>query len=173
MTATAKGAQLQRIAKAILESMGARVEMAQNVVRWIKRRPNFGGRSGMEAPKLSPISTHHDLFGVFDLLVIWPEGGRNFYQVTVLEEVSRRRRKILDLYPEPLFSGDAILGWKGGRDRHFRVFRGPTFENWTGECFRPMKKPKSLKGIDPDFTGAESSAAYLTRRWHSDEAEKK
>lgn len=133
MNTAKKGRELQRLARAYCEAKGARVETAPNIVRWIKPNRSKGPANG----PARPISTHHDFFGCMDLLVLWPDGRRSFYQVTVLEAVSTRRAKILsDGFPAS--DQDAILGYKGGRDRHFRVFPGPTFETWNGECWRPV-----------------------------------
>ena len=146
--AHAKGLRLQRLARECLEAQGWLVEAAQNAVVWIKDKKRPLG-------PLRPISVHHDLFGLWDLIAVRsiyvtnpapPDAaffdimGRPrqvaFVQVTVLEHVSQRRSLIIRS-GFPLKEDDVILGWKGGRDRHFRVFRGPGFERWDGECLRP------------------------------------
>jgi hypothetical protein len=125
--AVARGRRIQAIARDMLIQRGALVETAPNVVRRIidpKTRE----------PKI--ITLRHDFFNLWDFLCVWPDGERTFVQVTVLEEVPHRRRKI-ESHVFPCGRQDVLLGYKGGRDRHFRVFRGPTFTVWDGECWRP------------------------------------
>ena len=126
----AKGRRLVQLARKILEAQGCWVEVAQNAVRWIpKKAPGTG---------LMPISVHHDFFSVWDLIAIWPDGTRHFYQVTTMPEVSHRRKKIAES-GFPATGLDAILGYHGGRGRSFRVFYGPGFETWE-ETWKPVKE---------------------------------
>lgn len=125
--AVARGRRIQAIARDMLIHRGALVETAPNVVRRIIDRVT-------REPKI--ITLRHDFFNLWDFLCVWPDGVRSFVQVTVLEEVPHRRRKI-ESHGFPVGNQDVLLGYKGGRDRHFRVFRGPTFATWEGECWRP------------------------------------
>ena len=127
--AEAKGQRIVQLAKHICEAAGAAVEVAPKVVHWLPK-PDGSGRF--------PLSTRHDFWGWADLLACYPDGRREGYQVTTLEHVSDRRAKMLK-NGFPYTAGDAILGYKGGRDRHFRIFRGPRFVDWEGETWRPVK----------------------------------
>jgi len=127
--AESKGQRIVQIAKRILEAQGATVEVAPKVVHWLPKKDGSGR---------FPFSTRHDFFGWADVIACYPDGRREGYQVTTLEHVSDRRAKMLKV-GFPYTAGDAILGYKGGRDRHFRIFRGPRFEDWEGETWRPMK----------------------------------
>lgn len=125
--AVARGRRIQAIARDMLIQRGALVETAPNVVRRVTD-PKTG------EPKM--ITVRHDFFGLWDFMCVWPDNTRTFVQVTVLEGVADRRRKI-ESHHFPSDRQDVLLGYKGGRDRHFRVFRGPTFAAWEGECWRP------------------------------------
>ena len=123
-----KGRKLVQLAKKILEAKGCQVEVAVNAIRWIPRKDKQG---------MMPISAHHDFFGVWDLLAVWPAspgwvGRRVFFQVTTVSEVSRRRAKILDS-KFPACDDDAILAYVGRPRRHFRVYSGPSFEAYKEE----------------------------------------
>lgn len=135
----AKGRRLQTIAKKALEARGYRVEVAQNVVRWIPDKRAFGPKR-LVGSGLKPISTHHDLFGLWDLLFCGYGSAKNpdgesreeiilgLAQVTTLENLSHRRKKILaDGFP--LTRHCWILAYVGGRGAHFRLYRSP-FETW-------------------------------------------
>ena len=111
----AKGRRLQRMAKAYYESLGARVEIARNGVLWLPSKTG-GGRF--------PISQRHDYFGLWDLLLAWPDGRRGFVQVTTYDGTRERRTKILDA-KFPATGEDTILGYEG--QKTFRVLRGPGF----------------------------------------------
>ena len=129
LNAESKGQRIVQLAKHICEREGATIEVAPKVVHWLPKKDGSGR---------FPLSTRHDFFGWADLIACYPDGRREGYQVTTLEHVSVRRAKMLkDGFPYT--AGDAILGYKGGRDRHFRIFRGPGFEDWTGETWRPVK----------------------------------
>ena len=120
----AKGRRLQTIAKKALEADGYRVEVAQNVVRWIPVAKD----QHKPSPELRPISTHHDLFGIWDLLWCRADGVLGVAQVTTLENLSHRRKKIVaDGFP--LTKHCWILAYVGGRGAHFRLYR-PPFEAW-------------------------------------------
>ena len=124
----AKGRRIVGIARDILVGMGMRVEVAPLVAQRVRDRFKENG--------IRIITVKHDFFQVWDLLCVSRDGDRFFVQVTVQEEVPHRRSKIL-ASGFPCRPMDLLLGWKGGRDRHFRVFRGPGFERWDGECWRP------------------------------------
>lgn len=129
MSATDKGQRLVRLVRDILMTQGYRVEIAPNVVRWIfKREGNTFTRF--------PITTRHDYFHVWDIMAL---NGivRFFCQVTTLEGVPGHRRKIV-ASEFPAGVSDCLLGYVAGRARHFRVYRGPTFARWEGECWRPV-----------------------------------
>jgi len=123
---SAKGRRLQTLAKHALEARGYRVEVARNVVRWIPTKARTAlGR--LDAPS-HPISTHHDLFTLWDLLWCREDGVLGLAQVTTLENLSHRRKKILaDGFP--LTPQCWILAYVGGRGAHFRLYR-PPFEAW-------------------------------------------
>ena len=124
MNPAAKGRRLQQLAKKALEARGYRVEVAQNVIRWI---PVVRDRHKI-SPELRPISTHHDLFTLWDLLWCRDDGVLGVAQVTTKENLSHRRTKILaDGFP--LTPHCWILAYVGGRGAHFRVYR-PPFEAW-------------------------------------------
>jgi hypothetical protein len=112
-----KGRKLVNFAKAILEAQGAKVEVAQNVVRWWQDKAT---------KRWVPRSVKHDLFGVWDILAIHKDGARVFYQVTTLDNLSGRREKIKAA--GQWTASDAILAWVKGRGRHFRVYYGPDFD---------------------------------------------
>lgn len=135
----AKGHRLERLARQCLETQGFRVETAPNVVVWIKD-PATG--------RQKPISTRHDFFGLWDLLAVGPSDGRGFVQVATLDHIAHRRAKIL-ASGFPCTRSDILAGYKGGRDRHFRLFRGPRFERWDGECWRPPKQGDTRAPVDP------------------------
>ena len=120
----AKGRKLVNLAAKILESKGAKVEIAGNQVRWWQDKAT---------KRWVPRSVKHDFFGVWDMIAVLPSGDRTFCQVTTLHNVSDRRRKILE--SGVWWSGDAILAYVGRPRRHFRVYRGPLFqdaeETWT------------------------------------------
>jgi hypothetical protein len=145
-SAHAKGLRLQRLARECLEAEGWLVEAAQNAVVWVQdKRRTAISIAGMK-PALRPISIHHDIFGLWDLIAVHEvlnPRHRNIalIQVTVLEHISERRRTIIKS-GFPCSTDDMLLGWKGGHDRHFRVFRGPAFERWEGECLRLAKGDK-------------------------------
>ena len=123
-TPIAKGRRLQQRAKKALEARGYRVEVAQNVIRWIPDKNAFGPRRLV----LKPISTHHDLFTLWDLLWCREDGVLGLAQVTTKENLSHRRTKILaDGFP--LTPHCWILAYVGGRGAHFRLYR-PPFEAW-------------------------------------------
>lgn len=125
MSNTKKGGTIQRLAKQALEAQGARVELARASVIWIKNKakPFLPAR---------PISTAVDIFGIWDAIAVWDQDHRSFYQMTVVDGVSARRKKIVES-GFPVSPNDAILAFVGGRGRHFRVYRGPTFAEWDGE----------------------------------------
>jgi hypothetical protein len=129
--AEAKGRRIVQLARKLLEARGASVEVAPKVVHWLPKPDGSGGRV--------PLSTRHDFFGWADLLVCFPDGERGLFQVTTWEHVSDRRQKML-ARGFPYTAADAILGYVAGRNRHFRVLRGPAFEEWTGETWRPVKE---------------------------------
>ena len=155
----AKGQRLQLLAKRALEAVGWRVELARPRIVWIPqdgRSGEAGGgryrvplRRASRAPaaaasgvpavhaagRLRPISVGEDLFGVFDGVAVRPRAfdpfrGVCFFQVTDVANVSHRRAKMLAA-EFPAGGSDLLLGFVGGRGRHFRVLRGPTFE-WVG-----------------------------------------
>lgn len=147
---SAKGREVVRYAKAILEARGCRVEEAQNVLRWWpaddcprchhKAHNRRCPRCGLEKP-LAPHSVHHDFFGCWDLLAVESGTGRHFFQVTTRTNWSHRRVKVLAA--GPWGHTDAILAYVGGRGRHFEVFWGPHFtvaqDRWE---LVPVPKPQ-------------------------------
>lgn len=145
--AAAKGRKLVQLARHYLEAQGCLVEVAANVVRWVPGKVSQAHRiPGDRAsnPKgLVPISIHHDLFGLWDLIVLWPAGMRCFYQITVADGLRARRKKIL-IANFPLAAWDRIACYYPGRNRHFRLYGPPGFEEWTGEVWR-LANDKSSK----------------------------
>lgn len=129
----AKGRRLQNMVKAILESQGSRLEMASpRIVRYTDK----------ETGELKTIATHHDLLGLWDFIVVTPTGTVYFIQVTTHDNVSARRKKII----QDGFSHnrlDEIWGYVGGRNAYFQIYRGPDFQKSEGEVWKPIKKEKN------------------------------
>lgn len=134
LSTVAKGRRIVLLAKRCLEARGAMVEIAPNVVRWVKQLPTG---------KLVPRSLRHDFFGLFDIVAVPRDRGSGaFYQVTVDANVKDRRRKILAA-SFPHATTDAILGYVPGRRRHFRVYRGGLGDfAWDGETWLVPPDPK-------------------------------
>lgn len=124
------------MARRFFDTQGCLVETAVNVVRWIAPKEPGGPRM--------PISTRHDFFGVWDAIVIDatkpPVRTTFFIQVTSVENMSARRRKILDS-GFPCGRADLVMGYRGGG--RFRVLRGPTFELEAEEWKAPPPLRKS------------------------------
>jgi len=106
-----KGRELVQIFKKLLEAQGALVEAAPQQVVWIGRN--------------KPIAKANDYFGLWDLVVVHPEGRRYFVQVTTEAHLSDRRKKIIDA-KFPCTSCDLIVGHRSGSA--FRVLFGPEFK---------------------------------------------
>jgi len=106
-----KGRRLERLAKQVLEAKGYLVEMAPNRMVHLA-----AGRV---------ISQRRDWFGVWDLCAV--KHKRRFVQVTTVDGVSARRRKII-ASGFPCTPHDLLMGYVGGRGRHFRVYVGPAFD---------------------------------------------
>lgn len=155
MSTTDKGQRLVRLARDILVANGYRVELAPNVVRWVPRPTNHavaGYPEDRPPGRLRPISMRHDWFGIWDLMFLNSGTVRAFAQVTTLDNVAARRKKIL-ASGFPAMSCDCLLGYVPGRARHFRVYRGPTFERWEGECWRPVAAAETAAPPDPVAEG--------------------
>ena len=137
----AKGTRLEGLAKRALEAQGALVEPAPRRVFWSPERgfgtvvggptastnvqPDGQGEPpGQRFPGYRPRAMRSDFFSLWDLLAVWPDGTRVFYQVTTPDHLSHRRRKILAA-KFPVTPVDAILVFHGGRGRHFRMYRSP------------------------------------------------
>lgn len=120
-----KGRKLVQYAKAILESQGARVEVAANQIRWWK---------DASTQRWVPRSVKHDFFGVWDLLAVWPTQ-RGFHQVTTLANLASHREKILAA--GPWSPADGLWAWVGGQGRHFRLYHGPAFDQEATRCIPP------------------------------------
>ena len=140
---TAKGQRLVRLARAAFEARGALVETAPNVVQWIPRKPGPGYPPLPAGQTLRPISTRHDLYGVWDAICVTRDGARFFVQVTVAGELAHRRAKILASgFPHTAL--DCIAAYYQGRNRHFRLYRGgeAAFDRWEGDTLIPPHDPK-------------------------------
>ena len=139
----AKGRRLQNMVRDILISQGFLVEMASpRIVRYKDKKTG----------EMKIIATAHDIFKVWDGIFVHTKlsdshrnpdsssfvGERGFFQVTTIDNISARRKKILDS-PFPCTSYDRLLGYVGGRGAHFRIFRGPSFEVGE-ETWPPLKK---------------------------------
>jgi hypothetical protein len=86
MSNRAAGQRFEKKIKDYLESIGFVVEKARASVIWIKKGPG----------KPTPISTHHDLFGVADMIAIHPAKKYTlFVQATRdVSDAAPRRRKL-------------------------------------------------------------------------------
>lgn len=113
--ADAKGKRLELAIKAHLEAEGWLVETAPKVTVWIWN-PKLGAKV--------PISTRHDFFGVWDGVAV-RQDARRFYQVTTVNNVAHKRRKIQLSY-FPTRAADRIYAYVG-RPKRWRVFTGPDF----------------------------------------------
>ena len=125
-----KGKELQRLAAAWLRELGCLVEVAHKGVAWIPKKAKLGAPPQAGPPKPQervPISTRHDLFGLWDLALVWPDGRRGYAQVTTADHVSHKRVAIITS-GFPCTAEDMVLGYEGGRGRSFRVLRGPGFK---------------------------------------------
>ncbi|SRR6266404_7398771 len=123
MSNVAKGGRWQRKLKETLVAAGAQVEIAQKAVRWIPHQP------WMTSPRpsgkgLVPITMKHDFFGLFDLIVAWPDGRLELWQVTDHANASHRRRKML-AGGFPMTPACVLATYKPRQP--FTVFRGPMF----------------------------------------------
>ena len=110
----AKGKRIQRLAREILEGEGWVVETARPLYVWVQGKP---------------MAIQHDFFSCWDAICV-----NNyrvlFIQFTVDEMVSVKRKKIKDFpYPDC-----EIWGYKGGRNRHFRVYKKARDYEWVGDC---------------------------------------
>lgn len=130
--AEAKGRRLQYLARDYFVSLGARVCIAWKLTHWF---PKPGG-GGMFA-----IQVRHDFYGLWDLIVCWPDGRRGFVQVTTLNNVAAKRTAIL-LERFPATAQDMIVGHEYGRT--FRLLRGPAFVTGKEQVEAP-KRPKGGK----------------------------
>lgn len=133
--ASAKGARLEKLARALYEAEGCRVESAPKVVRWVKLP---------DEAELKPRSARHDFFGVWDLIAVDPAGRVVFVQVTVVAEVAHRRRKILTSgFPA---GAPAVILAYAGRGL-FRVFLGPTFTEEAPPRRAPVQRKARRAGL--------------------------
>lgn len=142
-----KGYRHMAMARRLLAARGALIETAYNAVRFVP----IEGQPG----KLRPMSTRHDLYGVWDAVcveirqkesktsVVISELVRMTYfvQVTSAGNISARRKKI-HASAFPCTPEDMLLGYRGRGI--FRVLRGPRFDG-EGEDVKvppPVKKAK-------------------------------
>lgn len=110
----AKGARIARLGREILESEGYQVETARPIYSYV------GGR---------PMALAHDFFGKFDAIAV-SVAEVLFVQFTTDEHVSHKRKKLKGF---PYFNCE-VWGYKGGRNRHFRIYKKEFDYEWQGEC---------------------------------------
>lgn len=135
--AHAKGQRLERLVRHDLEAQGARVESAPKVVVW--KRDVEAEEGGAAAGARRPLTVRHDFFGVWDMLAVMPDGRRCMVQVTTLENVAHKRRKIL-ASGFPATADDRILAQERGR--LFRELWGPDFRMpGRARMVAPMPRP--------------------------------
>ena len=155
----AKGARLEKLAKEWYEALGIQVQLCPNQVVWVadKKRPPTIIRGKPLYPRMA-VSVRKDFFGIWDGIGVetWrgsdapPRDSRFFFQVTVWDEVARKRKDIVQS-GFPCNNQDTILGYVAGRNRHFKIVRGPEFAGWTGECLMPPRAPSEVNPPAPDL----------------------
>lgn len=123
----AKGQRIQRKVLDILEADGWQCETA---------RPTYAFICGRA------MAIQHDYFSCIDIIALKRQQVR-FIQVTVDEEVSRKRKKLKDF----AYYQAEIWGYKGGRNRHFRLYEKQNDYAWSGRCEIPIKKERNDKKI--------------------------
>ena len=132
--AEAKGRRLQHLARDYFLSLGCRVEVAPKVAFWMKDK---------KTGKWIALSKRHDYLGLWDLLIVYPDGTRAFAQVTTLNHVATKRAKILES-KFPASEHDTILGHEGVR--RFRVLQGPEFLTGKDVIEAPKRPPGGKRG---------------------------
>lgn len=164
LTPTAKGAQLQRLGQRkeseILKAVLQHLNLLPGVVAW---RTNVGAFAGEYKGKKRFV--RFGFTGLVDIIgwkteTHWdrpaPPGIGKYHVARFLAiEVKRPGEE-----PTPEQANFLeLVGQSGGL-----AFVARSIDDVTQAM---GVEPKSLKGLDPEFTGTESSAAYVKRRWHS------
>ena len=153
-SATAKGRQVMKLAERVFLARGCHLEKAVNAVTWIPVK--IAGRMTGER---RPISVQHDLFGIWDAVVVEPgrgfAAGRKtfFVQVTTAEHLWNRRKKILAA-GFPCTVDDLVMAYLGRGQ--FRVVRGPTFDVKQAETWRvppPGQRAAAVPELDEANVG--------------------
>jgi hypothetical protein len=129
----ARGRRLQLLARDYYVALGCWVEVAPKVAFWMKDK----------AGKWIALSKRHDYLGLWDLLIVYPDGTRAFAQVTTLNNVAARRQKVLDS-GFPVSEHDTILGHESVR--MFRILQGPEFLTAKDVIEAPKRAPGGKRG---------------------------
>lgn len=125
-----KGKELVKKVKQILEAEGYMVQVCNPKLMFIG--------------KGKVISREEDFFGRWDIVAAKqvklgsPENSVRWIQVSTFENLAAKKKQVTG-FPLGPHSQEIWCWLPGGKNGHFRVFKGPSFE-WSGECKLPIKK---------------------------------